>query len=125
MLLARFIHERPSEIRADLQRYYGLNLDDMGTVFSALHAGACASCLPLGSATLASYKPEARWDNKDYSLHAIINLLSRDRVPFPWESESETESATVSKFDTQAVPIEQFNEIYYNTEWSDDGFECI
>lgn len=46
----------PCEVRADLQRFFGLNLDDLGRTFGALHAACCVANLPAQAATWAAWR---------------------------------------------------------------------
>lgn len=41
MALGAALGRYPDELRADLQREYGLNIDRMGAEFSCAHAAAC------------------------------------------------------------------------------------
>lgn len=41
MALGAALGEYPDELRADLQREFGLNVDEMGRSFSCRHAAAC------------------------------------------------------------------------------------
>ena len=63
--LAYAIAEHPAETRADLQRYYGLNLDRLGRDFGSFHAGACLACLPPGSALMARIYEATSWTTTD------------------------------------------------------------
>lgn len=48
-------------MRADLQRYYGLNLDDAGSGYSVYHAACLVSCLPNSSCTMVAVNEENQW----------------------------------------------------------------
>lgn len=58
-------------MRADLQRFYGLNLDRMGSEFSAYHAACCLANVPKGSALAAAIDPANEWDESGYLLAQI------------------------------------------------------
>lgn len=72
--------EHPVELRADLQRYFGLDLSRMGQDFTVWHAAACAACLPLGSATLARIDRRLQWTAGEVLLCAIRNLFAAESV---------------------------------------------
>lgn len=61
----------PGELRADFQRFYGLNLDGMGCEYSVSHAACLACHLPSDSATLQAVYPQNGWTQTEYLLHAI------------------------------------------------------
>ena len=71
MTLARLLNERPGELRADFQRFYGLNLDGMGVDYSMLHAADLAAHLPAESATIRAEAPELEWTTAEYMLASI------------------------------------------------------
>lgn len=77
----------PDELRADLQRFYNLNIDEMGAGFSCSHAAACAAHLPLGSNVLARIDPKYSWTATDYRLFDIMCWLAGKRLPYPWEKQ--------------------------------------
>lgn len=104
----------PAQLRADLQRYYGLNIERMGEEFSVWHAAECASCLPLGSSLLAKIDPKLGWTNKEYMLHGIMCALAGSQIPFPWDKET-----GIDGLDTESVPLDQFRDWYENTEWKE------
>ena len=106
---------RPALVRADLQRYFGLNLDRMGEEFSAFHAGACLSNLPLGSALLGALEPGCRWTQQDYLLHGLMCMQAGKVIPFPWERSK----GGIDGVDTEAVPLDEFREWYEKTEWKE------
>ena len=70
-MLACLLARHPDELRADFQRFYGLNLDGMGVDYSTLHAALLAACLPRESATVRAERPEATWGDDTYLLAAI------------------------------------------------------
>ena len=70
-MLAAVLGNHPDELRADFQRFYGLNLDGMGCEYTVAHAAALASNLPPESATVRAMVPEAAWDAHTYLLSAI------------------------------------------------------
>ena len=74
----------PVELRADLQRFYGICWDDvLNGNFSFAHAAALAVNLPLGSRCLACEDERAGWTNAEILLLAIANSLREDPIdPF-------------------------------------------
>lgn len=70
----------PNELRADLQRFYGVNLDEMGHGVSVAHVAALAACLPHGSLVLERIDPRTKYTETDWLLLGILNSL-RDK-PF-------------------------------------------
>ena len=70
-MLARELDEHPDELRADLQQYYGLNIDGMGRDFSTLHAAALVAQMPEGSRTARAHDPDAAW-TLDRLLAAVV-----------------------------------------------------
>jgi len=97
----------------------------MGREYSPFHAAACICNLPLGSALMSAIDERASWTITDYKLHQIINMLSTKKVPYPWESSQDKKHGESDKLPLKAVAIEDFNRIYNETEWRDDGSECI
>ena len=70
-MLASRLGKHPDEVRADFQRYYGLNLDGMGGDYSVAHAVSLCYALPRDSATVRAESPEAAWSDETYLLSAI------------------------------------------------------
>ena len=103
-------------MRADLQRYYGLNLDGLGIDFSAFHAAACLACLPLGAQTLARVVPATQYTYTDYLLHAIIRAITGEEIPYPWAKKK----SGIEGIDTEALPFDEFLDWYNNTNWKED-----
>ena len=71
MALCLMLGRHRAELRADFQRYYGLNLDDMGGAYSVEHAADLAACLPSDSAVLRAMYPRNGWTATEYLLHRI------------------------------------------------------
>lgn len=103
------------ELRADFQRYYGLNLDDMGKTYTVAHAAALARNLPAGSAVHRALNPALEWADSDYLLMQIeydIRLLAwslaggkKSRSPKPKPIETPTERAKRAR--NSAPPSEE------------------
>lgn len=80
-MLADALENHPTALRADFQRFYGLNLDGMGADYTVEHAAALAACLPRESATMREKRPELEWGETEYLLALIeydIRCMSWD-----------------------------------------------
>ena len=73
MTLAGFLRDYPSELRADFQQTYGLNLDGMGEEYTFLHAADLAVQLPSNSRTFVAIDPDNLW-TLETRLLAIIEF---------------------------------------------------
>lgn len=102
-MLAECLREHPVELRADLQRHFGLNLDDMGRTFSAFHAAACLACMPRGS-LLAKIDQRTEWTITDVLLHNVVDVLCGKHIPFPWEDKPRDDNLP----DLEALPLDEF-----------------
>ena len=69
------MRERPDELRADFQQFYGLNLDSMGRDYSLLHAATLSAQLPSESRIKRIYEPSYKWSDADYMLRSIEHSL--------------------------------------------------
>lgn len=85
MVLVRLMSEHPSELRADFQHWYGLNLDDMGASYSALHAADLAANLPPDSCCGRAEDPMNAWTDErqllaliEYYLHTWLWWHTKD-----------------------------------------------
>lgn len=64
-------------LRADLQRYYGIDLDDaMGGAHSAAHVAALVRHLPSDCALRTSNDEDAAWTLEAVLLAGILNSLN-------------------------------------------------
>lgn len=115
-ILAYAIKAFPTQTRADLQRFFNLNLDRMGTEFTAFHAASCLACLPRGSALLSELFPEMRWSDQEFMLHGVLAALVGKEIPYPWTSKSNGNGIGV---ETKAVPIDQFKDWYEKSNWKE------
>ena len=86
-MLASLLGSHEGELRADFQRFYGLNLDGMGSAYSVAHAAALAANLPRESACVRAVAPEAAWSdeayllaNIEYGIRVLMWQNSRDGV---------------------------------------------
>lgn len=71
MALAQALVDYAGALRADFQRFYNLNLDDMGDAFSYEHAAELAAHLPYGSALRRAVDPSQEWSQEAYILAQI------------------------------------------------------
>ena len=79
MTLAAWLSKYPDFMRDDFQQYYGLNIDDIGVVFSVHHAATLAVMLPTQSRVISIAAPYASWTLDNHLLAAAVNAL-RDLV---------------------------------------------
>lgn len=85
----------------------------MGEDFSAFHAGACLSNLPLGSALMGALEPACRWTQTEYLLHGLLCFMAGKEIPLPWEKEKHG----IEGVATESVTLDEFREWYENTQW--------
>lgn len=71
MLLAAVEYEHPDELRADLQQYYGINIDGMGVDYTHAHAAVLMRQLPLTSRLARIADPDSAWTDETHFLAAI------------------------------------------------------
>lgn len=70
--------EHPSALRADLQQYYGIDLDRaQAGAHTAAHVAALVAELPQDSRCMVALNPENRWTLQPYLLGTLINVLGR------------------------------------------------
>lgn len=75
MLLARMLGEHPAHVRADMQQYYGLNLERMGIDYSMRHAADLVAMLPSKSRTFRVIDERNEWDSSEYLLAEAVDSL--------------------------------------------------
>lgn len=75
ILLAALLANHPDELRADFQRVYGLNIDDMGESYSMHHAAVLAAKLPTDSLVFKAENPALEWSEAVYMLRNIEYML--------------------------------------------------
>lgn len=69
--------EHPDELRADLQRYYGIDLDHaMAGGHTAGHIASLVVCLPSDAALFRAIDNDAAWTLQGTLLAAIFNNLT-------------------------------------------------
>lgn len=76
MMLATYLDRFPDELRADIQHYYGLCLDDAGKAYSFEHLACLAAQLPLKSRTLSALDPDNFWDLSDILQATLVNQFN-------------------------------------------------
>ena len=77
MMLAAAIRLHEDEVRADLQRVYGIDLDHARAgKHTARHIAALVSCLPSDSMIAKADNPDAVWTLETCVLADIDNLLT-------------------------------------------------
>ena len=109
----------PTELRADMQRYYGIDIGRLGDGLSAWHVSACAAHLPPGSATLAAADPMLKWDFTQHLLFKILRMLSAEHIPYPWEEADDC--GLLPEF--APLPVEEMEE-WYGQEWKEVDAPC-
>lgn len=78
VVLGRF----PNELRADLQAFYGIDLDRaMAGEHSAAHVAALVSCLPPGSRVSVAFNPDNVWTLERQLLGLIFNAIAAVFTP--------------------------------------------
>lgn len=78
-MLAHLLRAHPAELRADFQRYYGLNIDGMGVDYSLFHAADLAAMLPQDSRCGIAEDPANEW-TLDRQLLALIEYYEHSWV---------------------------------------------
>ena len=105
MLLVQLTDESGDEMRADFQQYYGLNLDDMGSEYSYIHAATLLTQLPKTSRIASKRNPDNEWDEQtrilahlEYDVRRLAWSMTKDaqhrrNEPKPLPSPSERQAA--------------------------------
>ncbi len=99
---SRIRHRYPNELRADLQRYYGVNFDHVGTLVSVAHVAALSACLPLGSLVLRKIEPKTTYTETEWLLLGILNRLS-DKPYDPFAPRERPKHLALSVRDMEAI----------------------
>lgn len=77
MVLVTAWHMYPNELRADLQRFYGIDIDHaMQGEHSAEHIAALVSCLPHDASLRVAVNPDAAWTRENIILAELRNMLA-------------------------------------------------
>lgn len=75
-MLVRLVQQYESALRADLQQFYGIDLDRaMMGEHSPIQVAACAVGLQPGSRVLAAIEPDTKWTQTDQLLASLLNHL--------------------------------------------------
>lgn len=110
----------PDRLRADLQRFYGLDLDELGHSIRVRRMADLAANLPPEAHVWQTFDPRAEWTNRDHLLAAIADNTGflawcqtkeaqhagakwHGRIPRPGERGQRT--------DTVAVDVDELAEI--------------
>lgn len=90
MVLAGLLRDHPSELRADFQQTYNLNLDSMGEEYTFLHAADLTTQLPSNSRTFVALNPDNLWTLEaqllaiiEFRIHVIEYRLRRGKGEKP------------------------------------------
>lgn len=76
-MLASVLASHEDELRADLQEFYGIDLDHaIAGGHSAVQVAACVSCLPQRSRLAVSANKDNAWSLTDSLLAYIANSLN-------------------------------------------------
>lgn len=71
MMLVALRRKHGGALRADFQRFYGLNLDDMGRTYGVLHAADLAVHLPAESAV--KREMSGGWSRSEHLLAELVD----------------------------------------------------
>ncbi|MBW3095341.1 hypothetical protein KIH75_08375 [Bifidobacterium sp. 64T4] len=63
----------PDKLRADLQRYYGLDLDELGLSIRCRRMADLAANLPQEARIWQAIDPRAEWTDREYLLATIAD----------------------------------------------------
>lgn len=110
----------PDKLRADFQRFYGLDLDEVGYSVRVRRAADLAANLPEQATIWRVYNKQAVWDTSEHlladmadSLRALVWSKTKDAsrrgarfngsIPRPWEA--------ANGEDLQLLDVEQADEL--------------
>lgn len=102
----------PGRLRADLQRFYGLDLDELGHSIRCRRMADLAANLPQEACIWQAIDSRAEWTDREYLLATIAdntgflawcnskdsekrNAKWRGRVPRPGERQPQTDSTSM------------------------------
>ena len=70
------LDKAPDKLRADIQRYYGLDLDELGHGVRVRRMADLAANLPEQARTWAALEPKAEWDTQTHLLANAVDALN-------------------------------------------------
>ena len=70
------LDKAPDKLRADIQRYYGLDLDELGHGVRVRRMADLAANLPEQARTWAVLEPKAEWDTTAWLLANAVDALN-------------------------------------------------
>lgn len=75
-MLVGMLKSAPDKLRADFQRFYGLNLDDVGISIRPRRAADLAANLPENARIWRALNPQAEWTTSQHLLANIADNTS-------------------------------------------------
>ena len=76
-MLAAVMAKWPDELRADLQQYYGIDLDHaIAGEHTADHVAALVRCLPSDARVMTREDPDAMWTLETVLLASLLNAFT-------------------------------------------------
>lgn len=90
MALAAVEESNPDELRADMQQYYGLNIDGMGRDYSHAHAAVLMAQLPQSSRLARLSDPENEWSDETH----FLSLIEYDLRVLAWQRSKDGQRGT-------------------------------
>ena len=109
-MLSTMLVVAPSQLRADFQRYYGLDLDEVGYTIRVRRAADLAANLPEQAAIWRAINQQATWDTSQYLLADMADSLRF----LAWTKTSEA-SKRGAKF-THQIPRPGTNQTSHDSE---------
>lgn len=98
MVLIRYLAQYHDELEADMQQYYGLDLNDLGRTLTVHHASVLAAQLPAQARCCIAQEPDLAWTTEtmflrriDYSLASLLWAMGgrKGQKPKPAETPKE------------------------------------
>lgn len=132
-ILAHLLRVFPAELRADFQRYYGLNLDGMGVDYSIAHAADLAACLPNNSRCGIAEDPANEWTIEhrllafiEYYTHAWVWAHTKDakrKVNMPQLKIPNSRMEEKPNGNVEAMTVDEMNDFLESLIESTEGGE--
>lgn len=118
MLAAAALYNE-SQLRADLQHHYGIDLDDaMAGAHTVRHIAALVACLPHDCCINRARNEDSAWTLTEILLATIINMFSAEgspRVGPSWMTH-------VNMLDARVMTVDELNaELSKPRRCSEDG----